>query len=169
MAAQGMDWVWEVLKLALAPGMRAGADLPRVVYVEDLEHVGLKRWMCFGAALTVTDRYRQNLVVRNPTNGATARQQPHPDSWPTRHACDKSPAVDAQVYASGGPVRLRHAGARTAVPSCGIREARHQQHAGVGVGDTHDNGFVQCVRRKGARGFLLQRITLLLTPVKAQA
>ena len=56
MASQGMDWVWEVLKLALAPGMPAGVDLPRVVYMEDLEHVGLKRWMCFGAALTVTDR-----------------------------------------------------------------------------------------------------------------
>jgi len=52
-----MDWVWEVLKLALAPGMPPGVDLPRVVYMEDLEHVRLKRWMCLGAALTVTDRY----------------------------------------------------------------------------------------------------------------
>ena len=53
---QGMEWVWEVLKLALAPGMPAGADLPRAVYLEDLEHVRLKRWMCFGAALAITDR-----------------------------------------------------------------------------------------------------------------
>ncbi len=51
-----MDWVWEVLKLALAPGLPPGVDLPRVVYMEDLEHVELKRWMCFGAALSVTDR-----------------------------------------------------------------------------------------------------------------
>ena len=51
-----MEWVWEMLKLALAPGMRAGVDMPRVVYLEDLEQVKLKRWMCFGAALAVTDR-----------------------------------------------------------------------------------------------------------------
>ena len=53
---QGLEWVWEMLKLALAPGLPSGVDMPRAVYLEDLEHVRLKRWMCFGAALAITDR-----------------------------------------------------------------------------------------------------------------
>ena len=51
-----MDWVWEMLKLALAPGLSEVVHLPRVIYLDDLEHVKLKRWMCIGTALVVTDR-----------------------------------------------------------------------------------------------------------------
>ena len=65
MTVQGMEWVWEMLKLALAPGMTAGVDLPRVVYLEDLEHVKLKRWMCFGAALSITDRYANQIASKH--------------------------------------------------------------------------------------------------------
>lgn len=55
-ARQGMDWVWEMLRLTLAPALPPGADLPRVIYLDDLEHTKLKRWMCVGTALLVTDR-----------------------------------------------------------------------------------------------------------------
>ena len=47
-----------MLKIALGPGLLAGVDLPRVVYLDDLEHAKLKRWMCIGNALVVTDRCR---------------------------------------------------------------------------------------------------------------
>ena len=55
------------MKLALAPGLPEGVQLPRVIYLDDLEHVKLKRWMCIGNALVVTDRsdaHGQDLGLR---------------------------------------------------------------------------------------------------------
>lgn len=45
-----------MLEIALGPGLLEGVNLPRVVYLDDLEHAKLKRWMCVGNALVVTDR-----------------------------------------------------------------------------------------------------------------
>ncbi len=56
MFAQGLDWVWEMVKLAVAPALPPDKDIPRILFYEDLDHMVKASWLVLEAALVATDR-----------------------------------------------------------------------------------------------------------------
>ncbi len=54
--AQGLDWVWEMVKLAVAPGLPPDKDIPRILFYEELDHMDKASWLGLEAALVATDR-----------------------------------------------------------------------------------------------------------------
>ncbi|BDA48143.1 hypothetical protein COCOBI_11-4020 [Coccomyxa sp. Obi] len=53
----GLDWVWEMVKLAVAPALPPGKDIPRILFYDDLDHMDKASWLVLEAALVATDRY----------------------------------------------------------------------------------------------------------------
>jgi len=53
---QGLDWVWEMLKLALAPAVAENRHLPRLLFYEQLDNFDTSAWLGFEAVLVVHDR-----------------------------------------------------------------------------------------------------------------
>ena len=53
---QGLAWVWEVLKLAVAGAVRPPRQLPPVLFYNELAAVPGDAWLGFQAALVAQDR-----------------------------------------------------------------------------------------------------------------
>lgn len=56
MHAQGLDWVWEMVKLAVAPALPPDKDIPRILFYEELDGMDKASWLVLEAALVATDR-----------------------------------------------------------------------------------------------------------------
>ena len=54
---QGLDWVWEMLKLVLASAVPPGRDLPRIIFSEHLSHLSRDTWLGFETAIVAHTRY----------------------------------------------------------------------------------------------------------------
>jgi len=53
----GKDWVWEMMKLAVAPGAAPGAELPRTIFYDDFGQLNRREWLCIQRAVLLNDRY----------------------------------------------------------------------------------------------------------------
>ena len=51
-----VHWVMGMLRLALAPGVRGGAGLPRLLFMDDLEGLNATAWLGFERVLLVQNR-----------------------------------------------------------------------------------------------------------------
>lgn len=54
---QGLEWVWEVISLAVAPVARSGVQLPRTIFYDDFGQVDRSEWLCIEKAALLLDRY----------------------------------------------------------------------------------------------------------------
>lgn len=54
---QGLEWVWEMLSLAVAPAARPGVQLPRTIFYDDFGQVDRSEWLCIEKAAMLLDRY----------------------------------------------------------------------------------------------------------------
>ena len=63
MRAQGVDWVWQMLRLTLAPAVAPGRDLPRILYYAPLAHLDQAAWLGFERALVVQDRRVRSVLI----------------------------------------------------------------------------------------------------------
>lgn len=55
-AIQGLDWVWEMLKLSLSAALPPRRDLPRILFYDQLDHMDKAAWLGLETALVVNDR-----------------------------------------------------------------------------------------------------------------
>ena len=53
---QGVSWVVDLVKLALAPALRPGEDLPTVLFYDELETMKATAWLGFERMLYIQDR-----------------------------------------------------------------------------------------------------------------
>lgn len=53
---QGVPWVVDLVRLALAPGLPPGVDLPVVLFYDELEHLNSTVWLGFERILYIQDR-----------------------------------------------------------------------------------------------------------------
>jgi hypothetical protein len=53
---QGLDWVWEMIKLAVAPALPPDKDMPRILFYEELDHMDKASWLGLETVLVATDR-----------------------------------------------------------------------------------------------------------------
>ena len=53
---QGLDWVWEMLRLVLAPGLPAGGRLPTLLFYDQTEGLSATSWLAIENAIVVHDR-----------------------------------------------------------------------------------------------------------------
>jgi hypothetical protein len=81
---QKLDWVWEMLKLALQPGLAEGVELPRVIYYDEIEAFPKHKWLGFANAVILKDRW------------AAVRVWCQDEGWP----CLQSAHGDARVSSS---------------------------------------------------------------------
>ena len=69
---QGLAWVWEVLKLAVAGAVRPPRQLPPVLFYDELNAVPGDVWLGFQAALVAQDRraaafHRADMQIAGPS------------------------------------------------------------------------------------------------------
>lgn len=58
-----MPWVVDLLKLALAPGLAPGTDLPTVLFYDEMESLNRTTWMGFERVLYIQDRCALMVVL----------------------------------------------------------------------------------------------------------
>lgn len=54
---QGLHWVWDMLKLVVAPAVAPGVDLPHVTFYNDFGYLDRKEWLCIQTSVLLNERH----------------------------------------------------------------------------------------------------------------